>query len=129
PPPEIRIFSARRGQWSSTATRRPRCPATDAQNSPAAPAPSTIRSKGGLIEAADYRRAPCAPTHAPRPTNGRPRTPERRLLQRAQSARLHESGRARGGLRDAPTPSGPRLQVRSDGSLPDRRHAHALADR
>ena len=39
PPPEMRIFSATLAAWSSSSTRRPRCPATPAQSRPAAPAP------------------------------------------------------------------------------------------
>jgi hypothetical protein len=44
PPPEILIF--RPGSWlcSSTTTRRPRRPASAAQNRPAAPAPITTTS-------------------------------------------------------------------------------------
>src|ERR1700757_167970 len=50
PPPEIRIFFPARSARSSTATRRPRLPASAAQNSPAAPAPKTSTSNGWLIE-------------------------------------------------------------------------------
>ncbi len=39
PPPEMRIFSPARSASSSTATRRPRLPASIAHISPAAPAP------------------------------------------------------------------------------------------
>src|SRR6266568_2796173 len=41
PPPEIRIFFPIRSACSSTATRRPRLPASMAQSSPAAPPPRT----------------------------------------------------------------------------------------
>src|SRR6267143_2907291 len=44
PPPEIRIFLPARSARSRTATRRPRLPASIAQRSPAAPAPSTTAS-------------------------------------------------------------------------------------
>src|ERR1019366_2686400 len=44
PPPEIRIFRPTCPLCSSNATRRPRCPATAAHISPAAPAPKTITS-------------------------------------------------------------------------------------
>jgi hypothetical protein len=49
PPPEIRIFLPARSARSSTATRRPRFPASEAQNSPAAPAPKTTTSNRRLI--------------------------------------------------------------------------------
>src|SRR5712671_3525949 len=49
PPPEIRIFLPARSARSSTATRRPRFPASAAQNSPAAPAPKTTTSNRRLI--------------------------------------------------------------------------------
>jgi hypothetical protein len=45
PPPEIRILRPGSGEWSMSKTRRPRWPATAAQNIPAAPAPMTIASK------------------------------------------------------------------------------------
>src|SRR6266567_4727435 len=41
PPPEMRIFFPIRSACSSTATRRPRLPASMAQSSPAAPPPRT----------------------------------------------------------------------------------------
>src|ERR1700730_8965200 len=41
PPPDIRIFLPARSARSRTATRRPRLPASMAQRSPAAPAPTT----------------------------------------------------------------------------------------
>src|SRR5690606_40297790 len=41
----MRIFSATLGLWSMSSTRRPRWPATAAQNSPAAPAPMTMASQ------------------------------------------------------------------------------------
>ena len=44
PPPEIRIFRPTCPLCSSSATRRPRCPAVAAHISPAAPAPKTITS-------------------------------------------------------------------------------------
>src|SRR6266568_762476 len=44
PPPEIRIFLPARSARSSTATLRPRLPASAAQNRPAAPAPRTMAS-------------------------------------------------------------------------------------
>src|ERR1700674_4693642 len=44
PPPEIRIFLPIRSACSSTATRRPRLPASMAQSSPAAPPPRTKAS-------------------------------------------------------------------------------------
>src|ERR1700739_1366044 len=49
PPPEIRIFFPTRSARSSTATRRPRLPASAAQKRPAAPAPTTTTSKRRLI--------------------------------------------------------------------------------
>src|ERR1700758_1466706 len=49
PPPEIRIFFPTRSARSSTATRRPRLPASAAQKRPAAPAPRTTTSKRRLI--------------------------------------------------------------------------------
>src|SRR6202050_3462851 len=45
PPPEIRIFLPQRSACSSTATRRPRLPASMAHIRPAAPPPRTITSK------------------------------------------------------------------------------------
>src|ERR1700739_62078 len=50
PPPEIRIFFPTRSARSSTATRRPRLPASAAQKRPAAPAPTTTTSKRRLID-------------------------------------------------------------------------------
>src|SRR5690554_1390379 len=44
PPPEIRIFSAKRDACSISTTRKPRWPATDAAIMPAAPAPMTATS-------------------------------------------------------------------------------------
>src|SRR5258705_9882401 len=49
PPPEISIFLPARSASSSAATRRPRFPASEAQNSPAAPAPKTTTSNRRLI--------------------------------------------------------------------------------
>src|ERR1700746_3290272 len=49
PPPEIRIFFPTRSARSSTATRRPRLPASAGQKRPAAPAPRTTTSKRRLI--------------------------------------------------------------------------------
>src|SRR5271154_3486009 len=45
PPPEIRIFLPQRSACSSTATRRPRLPASMAHMRPAAPPPRMITSK------------------------------------------------------------------------------------
>src|SRR5690606_12841011 len=55
PPPEIRIFSARRLAWSTRTTRKPRCPATAAAIMPAAPAPMTARSKCEALTGSDAR--------------------------------------------------------------------------
>src|SRR3954452_15607335 len=44
PPPEMRILRPGWALCSRRATRRPRCPATAAHISPAAPAPNTITS-------------------------------------------------------------------------------------
>ena len=44
PPPEIRILRPGSSAWSSSNTRRPRCPATAAHIMPAAPAPITTTS-------------------------------------------------------------------------------------
>src|ERR1017187_7781696 len=50
PPPEMRIFLPMRSACSSTATRRPRLPASMAHIRPAAPPPRTITSKVCLIK-------------------------------------------------------------------------------
>src|SRR5271154_4689250 len=52
----MRIFSARRGEWSISTTRRPSCPATAAHIMPAAPAPMTAISKDSMA-----RIVPAAP--------------------------------------------------------------------
>jgi len=44
PPPEIKIFRPTRSPWSSSSTRFPRRPASNAHIIPAAPAPSTTTS-------------------------------------------------------------------------------------
>src|ERR1700759_5161200 len=44
----MRIFSARRCEWSISTTRRPSCPATAAHIMPAAPAPITAISKDSM---------------------------------------------------------------------------------
>src|SRR6266849_5916858 len=49
PPPEISIFLPTRSARSSTATRRPRLPASIAHISPAAPAPRMIPSKRDCV--------------------------------------------------------------------------------
>src|ERR1700682_297606 len=49
PPPEIRIFLPRRSICSSTATRRPRLPASIAHIRPTAPPPRTSASKRWII--------------------------------------------------------------------------------
>src|SRR5262245_57945730 len=49
PPPEMRIFFPILSALSTTATRRPRFPASIAHSNPAAPAPSTIASNFRLI--------------------------------------------------------------------------------
>src|SRR4051794_18460008 len=48
PPPEIRIFFPARSACSSSATRRPRLPASMAHINPAAPAPRTIASNSWI---------------------------------------------------------------------------------
>src|SRR5262249_48931516 len=50
PPPEMRIFLPMRSACSSTATRRPRLPASMAHISPAAPPPRTMTSKSRRID-------------------------------------------------------------------------------
>src|SRR5215471_12848586 len=58
PPPEMRIFLPRRSARSSTATRRPRFPASMPQKRPAAPAPRTMASnlRGDDKGSSDKRR-------------------------------------------------------------------------
>src|ERR1700676_2376775 len=50
PPPEIRIFLPMRSARSITAARRPRLPASIAQISPAAPAPTITVSNASVME-------------------------------------------------------------------------------
>src|SRR5471032_1460014 len=50
PPPEMRIFLPMRSARSSTATRRPRLPASMAHIRPAAPAPRTITSSCAFMD-------------------------------------------------------------------------------
>ena len=64
PPPEIRIFLPGFSARSTTATRRPRCPARPAHIRPAAPPPSTMQSYrsigqaiGGRADLANRRRS------------------------------------------------------------------------
>src|SRR5437868_6634642 len=56
PPPEIRIFLPARSALSSTATRRPRLPASAAQSRPAAPAPRTMASNRRELTVCSLRK-------------------------------------------------------------------------
>src|SRR5205807_7683719 len=56
PPPEIKIFLPRRSACSSTATRRPRMPASMAHINPAAPPPRIRASKEWVMFNTDRDR-------------------------------------------------------------------------
>ena len=60
PPPEIKIFLPARSACSSSATRRPRLPASMAHISPAAPAPRIRASNLCIVQAAREHCAACA---------------------------------------------------------------------
>src|SRR5215467_2163341 len=116
PPPEIRIFFPGRSERSSTATRRPRFPASAAQKRPAAPAPRTITSNRRLMSSRyclRFARQTAFPEHL------RPETCPAFL--RGSECRRRPAGRGScAGARNLPRPTGISL-VRALGK---QRHQH-----
>src|SRR5436190_8522845 len=98
PRPEMRIFSAIFSAWSSSRTRTPSWPARAAQNSPAAPAPTTTASNRAAISGSVGHRDGGRRVLQVADVAQRPRRRERRDVAFAQVQQVGGAGPARIGV-------------------------------